>query len=151
MAAGSASAAGETSTPPGGMPGGDVVVWAAPVRYAECDQQGVVFNGHYLTYADEAVTAWLAARGTPYEQLLGRELDMVVKSSTLTWSAPARWGDTLEVAVAPASLGRTSWTLELDLRVGGRSCCTVRTTYVLVGEDGAPVPVPDDLHVAWRD
>jgi acyl-CoA thioester hydrolase len=29
--------------------------WSAPVRYAECDQQGVVFNANYLAYADEAV------------------------------------------------------------------------------------------------
>ncbi|PRC53846.1 acyl-CoA thioesterase, partial [Mycobacterium sp. ITM-2017-0098] len=25
-------------------------------RYAEVDQQGVVFNGHYLTWFDEACT-----------------------------------------------------------------------------------------------
>ncbi len=25
-------------------------------RYAEIDQQGVVFNGHYLTWFDEACT-----------------------------------------------------------------------------------------------
>ena len=31
-------------------------VWSAPVRFVECDQQGVVFNAHYLTWADEAAT-----------------------------------------------------------------------------------------------
>ena len=124
-------------------------MWSSPVRYAECDQQGVVFNGHYLTWADEAGTAWLASRGTPYEALLGRGLDMVVKASTLTWSAPARWGDTVEVAAALARLGRTSYVLELDVRARGRSCCVVTTTYVLVGDGGAPVPVPDDLRAAW--
>jgi hypothetical protein len=28
-------------------------------RYAEIDQQGVVFNGHYLTWFDEAFTGFL--------------------------------------------------------------------------------------------
>ena len=36
-------------------------VWSSPVRYAECDGLGVVFNGHYLTWADEAATALVAA------------------------------------------------------------------------------------------
>ena len=39
--------------------------WSAPVRYAECDGQGVVFNSHYLLYADEALTGMLRALGTP--------------------------------------------------------------------------------------
>jgi acyl-CoA thioester hydrolase len=125
-------------------------VWSSPVRYAECDQQGIVFNSHYLTYADEGCTAWFAARGTPYPELIARGLDMHVKTSTLTWAAPARWGDTVEVGCALAALGRTSWTVELDVRAGGRSCCTVTTTYVLVGtDDGRPTPVPDDLRAAW--
>ena len=28
-------------------------VWSSPVRYVECDQQGIVFNGHYLVWADD--------------------------------------------------------------------------------------------------
>ena len=35
---------------------GQVPIVAMPlrVRYHECDQQGVVFNAHYLAYADMA-------------------------------------------------------------------------------------------------
>ncbi len=124
-------------------------VWTAPVRYAECDQQGIVFNGHYLTWADEACTAWFASVGTPYEALLARGLDMRVKASALTWTAPARWGDTVDVHAGLDAVGRTSWTVLLDVRVGERTCCQVRTTYVLVDAAGTPVPVPDDLRAAW--
>ena len=35
------------------------VVWSSPVRYGECDQQGVVFNAHYLAYVDDALDQWL--------------------------------------------------------------------------------------------
>jgi hypothetical protein len=76
-----------------------VLVWSAPVRYAECDAQGVVFNGHYLTWCDEAVTAWLVQSGIGYEQLLGRGLDFFVVRSELSWSSSARWGDTVDVDV----------------------------------------------------
>ena len=37
--------------------------WSAPVRYAEVDQQGIVFNSHYLLYCDEAMDAYCADRG----------------------------------------------------------------------------------------
>jgi acyl-CoA thioester hydrolase len=41
----------------------------------EVDAQGVVFNAWYLTYFDEAFTAFLAARGLPYRQWLEAGFD----------------------------------------------------------------------------
>jgi acyl-CoA thioester hydrolase len=124
-------------------------VWSAPVRYAECDQQGIAFHAHYLTWADESLTPWLVAVGTPYDVLLARGLDTRVVSSTLDWTSPARYGDVVEVDVALDRVGRTSFTLAFDVRAGERPCCRVRTTYVMVGGDGRPTPVPEDLHEAW--
>ncbi len=121
-------------------------VWSAPVRYAECDQQGIVFNAHYLTYADEACTAWLAAS---YRTLLERGLDIRVKSSSLVWSAPARFGDTVAVSVGAVEVGRTSFTLPLTVSTATGPVCEVRTTYVVVGQDARPAGVPDDLRAAW--
>lgn len=126
-----------------------VAVWRAPVRYVECDAQGIVFNGHYLTYADEASTAWFGRVGTAYDVLLQRGLDLRVKAAALEWSGPARWGDEVSVHVACERVGGTSFGLRMDVRAGDRPCCTVRTTYVLVGADGRPVRVPDDLRAAW--
>lgn len=124
--------------------------WSAAVRYGECDQQGVVFHAHYLAWADEASTAWFAAVGTPYADLRERGLDIVVKASALDWSAPARYGDVLDVDAACERVGRTSFDVAYAVRVGDRLCCAVRTTYVLVAADGRPVPVPDDLRAAWQ-
>ena len=123
--------------------------WSAPVRYGECDQQGVVFNAHYLAYADETSTAWFASTGTTYAALRGRGLDMVVKASTLEWSSPARYGDVLDVDAVCERVGGTSFVVAYAVHVGERLCCAVRTTYVLVGADGRPVRVPDDLRESW--
>ena len=123
--------------------------WSAPVRYAECDMQGIVFNAHYLLYADEAMNAWCEQVGHPYPSLLARELDTRVVASSLEWSSPARWGDVVEVDVAAERVGRTSFGLVSSIRVGDRACCTVRTTYVLTDLAGRPTPVPDDLRAAW--
>ena len=123
--------------------------WSAPVRYAECDQQGVVFNAHYLAYADEAVTHVLAGLGTPYAALLDRGLDTMVVASELAWTSSARWGDVVEVDGTVERVGRTSFVVAMTVSVGERLCCTVRTTYVLTDLDRVPVPVPDDVRAAW--
>ena len=50
-----------------------MATWSAQVRYAEVDQQGLVFNAHYLTWADEACTAGFEEVGSPYDALLARK------------------------------------------------------------------------------
>lgn len=124
--------------------------WTAPVRYAECDQQGIVFNAHYLVWCDEAVVGWFRATGAGYDALLGRGLDTRVVSSTLDWSSSARYGDVVEVDVGTDRVGGSSFVVAFDVRVGDSRCCRVRTTYVLVDADGRPTRVPDDLRTAWE-
>ena len=119
------------------------VTWSSPVRFVECDQQGVVFNAHYLVWADEASMLWWASLGLPWDEIAARA-DPVVKASSLEWSSPARWGDTVEVDVAAERLGRTSVTVRFTVRVGERVCCVVRTTYVCIAH-GASTPWPDDV------
>ena len=126
-----------------------VSAWSAPVRYAECDQQGVVFNAHYLAYADEAVTHVLAAQGVTYEDLLARGMDTSVVATELAWSSPARWGDVVEVDGVVERVGRTSFVVAMTISVGDRLCCRVRTTYVLMDADRTPVAVPEDVRQSW--
>lgn len=40
------------------------------VRWSEVDQQGIVFNPHYLAYADLAITEYMRAIGFPYPESL---------------------------------------------------------------------------------
>jgi acyl-CoA thioester hydrolase len=119
-------------------------VWSAPVRFVECDQQGVVFNAHYLTWADEAVNAWWETAGLPFGALSAWGVEYYVKASALDWVSSARYGDTVAVDAELEKLGRTSLTLGFTVRVGERVCCTIRTTYVATA-DGRPAPWPDEV------
>ena len=119
-------------------------VWSAPVRFVECDQQGVAFNAHYLVWADEAVNAWWATYGLPWEALVARGIDYYVVASSLEWRSSARYGETVDVDADLEKLGRTSLTLRFTIRAGDRECCVVRTTYVNA-DGGAPTPWPDDV------
>ena len=42
------------------------------VRWAEVDAQKVVFNGHYLTYLDVAISDYWRAVGLPYPDATGQ-------------------------------------------------------------------------------
>ncbi len=119
-------------------------IWSAPVRFVECDQQGVVFNAHYLVWADEAVNAWFDQRGVAWSELTGRGLEYFVVASALEWRSSARWGETVEVDAELETMGRSSLVLRFTVRVGERTCCVVRTTYVCTAE-GASTPWPDDV------
>jgi acyl-CoA thioester hydrolase len=119
--------------------GGSTATWSAPVRYAEVDQQGIVFNSHYLLYCDEAMGAYCAERGILE---LAERIHLV--ASTLNWRAPARWGDVIEVDAHCTRIGTSSLDIHFDLRVGEQVVCAVDTTYVLA-EDGRPQPIPDSI------
>ena len=119
------------------------------VRYLEVDGQGVVFNMWYLAYADDAMTAFLADRGLPYPQLIAGGLDTQVVSSQLKWRAGVGWGDEVVVAVSVAAWGRTSFTLDFEVRRDSTPTCWIRTVYVVVATDGSgKQPVPDELRAA---
>ena len=126
------------------------IVWSAPVRYVECDQQGIVFNAHYLTWADEASNAWWAFHGLPWEELIAGGAEPVVKASTLEWTSSARWGDVVTVDAETEKVGTTSATARFTVRVGERVCCVVRTTYVCIS-GGQSTPWPDDVRARLTD
>jgi acyl-CoA thioester hydrolase len=113
---------------------------ALRVRYAECDQQGVVFNAHYLTYCDEALAAYCAER-----DVLDLAETVHLVASTLTWHSPARWGDVVSVDVQCVKIGRTSFDLAFDIHVGERQCCAVSTVYVHTDGEGTPAPLPESI------
>jgi acyl-CoA thioester hydrolase len=78
------------------------------VRYGECDQQGVVFNAHYLAYFDINLTElWRTAFGG-YDAMLERGVDLVVAETQLRFRRPAHFDEELTLEIGVAHLGTTS-------------------------------------------
>lgn len=108
------------------------------VRYFEVDQQGVVFNMWYLAYLDMAMTAFLEARGLPYDRMQAAGYDVQLVHTELDWQGSLRWGDEALVDVGLAGLGRTSFTLRFAVRTGDdRQVATASTVYVVIAMDGS--------------
>ena len=116
----------------------DVFTHPVPVRYLEVDAQGVVFNSWYLAYFDDAMTAFLAARGLPYPAMLEAGYDVQVVRSEIDWKSGVRWQDAIEVAVSTARIGRTSFALDFEVRRDGHEVtCAGRSVYVVIATDGS--------------
>lgn len=107
------------------------------VRYMEVDQQGVVFNSWYLVYFDDALTAFLAARGLPYESMMARGYDVQLITNETTWRKGVRWQDAVLIDVSTSRMGTTSFRLDFAVRVGTETYVTARTVYVVVATDGS--------------
>jgi acyl-CoA thioester hydrolase len=121
-------------------------VWSAPVRFVECDQQGVVFNAHYLMYFDVALTElWREALG-PYGEMLESGTDMVVAEARARYLAPAGFDDEIDVEVRVARLGVTGMTTRLTVRRHDTVAVEGEMRHVFIDPaTKAKKPIPDEI------
>jgi len=86
------------------------------VRWAECDQQGVVFYANYLAYFDVAMTELWRDRIGPYTDMIPEHgVDMVVGQATIRYRGSARFDDEIDLVATVSSLGTTSMTTALAI------------------------------------
>jgi acyl-CoA thioester hydrolase len=122
------------------------------VRWAEVDMQGIVFNGHYLTYFDVAFTEYWRATGLPnvlQQAADGREL--FARKATIEYQAPARFDDVLDIGVRCAGFGRSSVRFIIEIHLGGRHLISGELVYVYADTaERKGVPFPEDWRAVLR-
>lgn len=120
------------------------------VRWAEVDQQGIVFNGHYLAYFDVAITEYWRAIGFTYpEQFLKRDLDTFVVKASVEYHGPARFDDLVQVCVRVGRLGNSSIQFLLEIYRDQEHLISGEVIYVNASAaNRRPKPIPDDLRAA---
>jgi acyl-CoA thioester hydrolase len=90
------------------------------VRYSEVDAQAVVFNAHYLTYFDTAITEYFRALGYDYLGEVARTgIDFHTVKTVVEYKAPIRFDEDIEVCVRVARIGRSSINLALAIFAKG--------------------------------
>ncbi len=102
------------------------------VRYSECDQQGVVFNGHYLFFYDVALTEMWRELFGDYAQMVEQGYDLVVAEARIRFREGARFDELLEVSMPVAHLGTTSMVVRPVFRVGGRLIADGEVRHVFI-------------------
>lgn len=99
------------------------------VRWGEVDAQGVVFNAHYLVYADVAGTEYyrhLGVLGANIEDLL----QVYVVDARLSFKSPALNDDLLTCTVQPTRIGGSSFELTITITRDTTVLTEIRMTYV---------------------
>jgi acyl-CoA thioester hydrolase len=119
------------------------------IRYGEVDQQGIVFNAHYLAFVDDAMDSWLRSWDVDFGSAL--DWDPMVKKAEVEWHGPAGVGDVLEIGCRVEVWGTTSLTVRFDVsatRQGDaeRAVATARVIYVGV-RFGTTDPVPPPAEI----
>ncbi|MEF8840363.1 MAG: acyl-CoA thioesterase [Haloarculaceae archaeon] len=119
------------------------------VRFAETDAQGIVFYGEYLTFMDEAFSAFVEAVGYPYGSFEERGWDIHVVNVDIDYHASAEFADELVNGMRVSAIRHSS--IEFDWvcrhRDGGH-VASGGVTHVAVDGDGETVRVPDGFREA---
>ncbi|HVY06881.1 MAG TPA: thioesterase family protein [Burkholderiales bacterium] len=114
------------------------------VRWAEVDRQGIVFNGHYLTYFDVGVTEYYRALGYPYPDGLAQHgTDLYVRKAEVEYHASAVYDDEIDVCVRVARLGRSSFDFRIEIRRADELLIEGKLVYVNadpVARKSSPLP-----------
>ena len=114
------------------------------VRWAEVDRQGIVFNGHYLTYFDVGITEYYRALGYPYPDGLAQHgTDLYVRKAEIEYQGSAQYDDEIDICVRVERLGRSSFDFLVELHRGDQWLVSGKVVYVNadpVARKSAPMP-----------
>ncbi|MBA3328343.1 MAG: acyl-CoA thioesterase [Solirubrobacterales bacterium] len=121
------------------------------IRYHECDQQGHVFNAHYLALFDMTVTELWRAHLGGYGAMVAEGTDIVVAEAHVRYLGPAHFDEVMDVAVQVCEPGTTSMRTEYRVSRGEDLLATGWVRHVFV--DAAAMtkrPIPDRIRAALR-
>jgi acyl-CoA thioester hydrolase len=119
------------------------------VRYVELDTQGIVFNAHYLTWYDEAVSDYIRAAGWNYQaEVKATGADFHVVRGLVEYKVAIGRAQRIEVAARATRIGRSSIAFQPAVFPEGEATLLATGEIVWVLTDQAtrrPVPVPEAL------
>lgn len=114
------------------------------VRYSECDQQGLVFNGHYLFYYDLALTELWRAKVCLYQDMTAKGDDMVVAEARMRFLRGARFDEEIDIGLNIHHLGTTSIIIRPEFRRDGELITEGEVRHVFVdATTHQKKPIPD--------
>ena len=118
------------------------------IRYSDCDPQGIVFNGNYARYWDDAATDWLEELGLGGPEVGGNGVEVVTARLEIDFKSAARLGDTLETTIRVERVGTASMDINVETTLAGSDQVVAigKLVWVFVDpEHFRPVPVPTHI------
>ena len=123
------------------------------VRYSEIDSQSIVYNSHYLTYFDVAISELMDStfNQEKYIQDTGNEFHTV--NVNMSFQASAKLNDQLEIYSAIKIIGNSSITFQQEIYIKNSDKLLNLSEIVWVNtyqETHKSVAIPDDLKEKFK-
>ena len=118
------------------------------VRFRDCDPLGHVNNSVYLTYLEQTrINHWRSLWGFGDPSLTPTMPGVILARIECDYKRPARFGDTLDVRMRVAHLGRSSFQYEYEIvDQEGRTVALAKSVQVMFDYTaGKPEPIPDTI------
>lgn len=120
--------------------------YSIDVRYSECDMQQVVHNSVYLRWCDDLADSFFRDLAVGLDSATW---DIMVKAASITWSAPARLRDTVDIDIEISRFGNTSFDVRYVGTRAGEPLFEATMVYVsVVPGTLETTPVPQELRDA---
>jgi 4-hydroxybenzoyl-CoA thioesterase len=118
------------------------------IRFSHCDPAGIVYFVNFFDMVGGVVEDWFReAVGLPFSEMhLQRRVGFPIVNTGCEFFRPAHLGDTLELELVIAKLGRSSIEFAVSGSVGGEEKFRARHKVALVSLDSfRALPIPDDM------
>ncbi len=118
------------------------------VRFRDCDPMGHTNNAVYLSYLEQARFAhWRSLWGFGTPQLPPGLPGVILARVECDYRRPTKYGDTIEIRLTVAEIGRTSFRYEYEIVDDqGRTVLTAKTVQVMYDyKVEKPAPIPDEI------
>ena len=118
------------------------------VRFRDCDPMGHVNNAVYLTYLEQTrFQHWRSLWGFGTPELRPGRPGVILAHVECDYKRPATYGDTLEIRLTIAEIGRSSFRYDYEVVDDQENIVlTAMTVQVMYDYSTAkPVPIPDDI------
>ncbi|MEI6630986.1 MAG: YbgC/FadM family acyl-CoA thioesterase [bacterium] len=118
------------------------------IYYHDTDCGGVVYYANYLKHLEEARTEYCLKRGINLKELGENGTYFVVAHVDLDYKAPARYQDTIKITAQIQKTGTASLYFLQQIFKDETLLLEAKTTWVCVGKDFKPKPIPAQIKQA---
>jgi acyl-CoA thioesterase FadM len=123
------------------------------VRWSESDPAGIAFYPKFFEWFDISCARLFDALGLPWPVLFPQHaiVGVPIVECGARFTAPVRWGETLQVSATIAWAKEKMFRVEYEVRVHDRLCATGFEVRAWVGRPATPdaplraLPIPSDV------
>ena len=106
------------------------------IRYSEVDAQGIVFNAHYLTFFDTAMTEYLRHINYDYvNEVKDKNEDFHTVKTLVEYKSPIYFDQIIDVCLKVKKIGNSSLTFYIEIHPSKEDNCLASGEVVWVNSN----------------